>query len=338
MTRESDQQRLLDERAARATFSSMSRLSASEVFGLSPLPLRLREAMLTFRGDALTPKTRADLSSLKALRPRLSIALWLGRNPSGRKVAISNFYSHEQPPPELGWSVRVTTARDFRGKQGTYDSHNGTDFAVSPGTTIVAAAPGKVLRIASEFNRGGLKIFIDHGNGVVTTSNHLGRALVKVGQLVERGEPIALSGVSGIDGFLLFPFSAPHVHFNVWLNGTPIDPFSAGDEASLWCGGNDPTPWRGDTMGDRFQETKWNDALVEAAIDSCLHEGAKQEIRGYADRGERAMAALFHANYYPTRFASPPNLYNTSYERAPLLTLPLSSRDFDGIAWDESST
>ena len=315
----------------------MSRLSASEVFGLSPLRTRAREALLTFRGDALTPKSRFDHTSLKVLRPRLSIALWLGRNPTGRRVAISNFFSHVQPPPELGWSVRVTTARDFRGKQGTYDSHNGTDFAVSPGTTIVAAAPGKVLRIASEFNRGGLKIFIDHGHGVVTTSNHLGRSLVTVGQVVERSEPIALSGVSGIDGFLLFPFSAPHTHFNVWLNGTPVDPFSIGDELSLWRGGNNPCPWQGEAIDETFKPTDWSEARVESAIKSCLHAAARHEMHSYKDLGERAMAVLFHANYYPTRFGGAPRLYNASYERAPLLTLPLSSRDFDGIAWEGSS-
>jgi murein DD-endopeptidase len=315
----------------------MVRLSAREVFGLSPVTVRLREAMLTFRGDAFTPKSRFDRTSLKVLRPALSIALWLGRNPSGRKVAISNFFSHAQPPPELGWSVRVTTARDFRGKQGTYDSHNGTDFAVSPGTTIVAAAAGKVLRIASEFNRGGLKIFIDHGNGIVTTSNHLGRALVKVGQLVERSEPIALSGVSGIDGLLLFPFSAPHVHFNVWLNGTPVDPFSIGEELSLWHGGNDPRPWQGEAIAHNFKPTAWDEGLVEAAIESCLHVGAQREMRSFQDLGERAMAVLFHANYYPTRFPSAPTLYRKSCKRLPVLTLPLSSRDFDGIAWSASS-
>jgi hypothetical protein len=51
--------------------------------------------------------------------------------------------------------------RDFRGGTLTYDSHNGTDFAVPPGTIVVAAAPGRVLRASSEFNRGGLKVFVD---------------------------------------------------------------------------------------------------------------------------------------------------------------------------------
>src|SRR6185369_4667667 len=135
----------------------------------------------------------------------------------------------------------------------TYDSHNGTDFVLPVGTVIVAPAPGKVLRVSSEFNRGGLKVFIDHGRGLATTSNHLARALVREGQTVRRGEPIALSGYSGIDSLIAFPFSAPHLHFNVWLDGAYVDPFAVEEtptpppqapalpgETPLWKDGNDP--------------------------------------------------------------------------------------------------
>lgn len=58
--------------------------------------------------------------------------------------------------------------------------------------------PGVVLRVASELLRDGLKVFIEHGRGVVTTSDHLGRSLVSQGQRVRRGEPVALSGSSGV--------------------------------------------------------------------------------------------------------------------------------------------
>src|SRR5690606_360893 len=89
----------------------------------------------------------------------------------------------------------------------------------------------------------GLKILIDHGHGIVTGSNHMGESLVEVGQVVERGEPIGFSGYSGIDGFLFFPWSAPHVHFNVYLDGVHVDPFARADsdEESLWLGG-EPVP------------------------------------------------------------------------------------------------
>lgn len=186
-----------------------------EVFGLSPLTLRAREALLALRGGTGVPRSRFGLSSLRILRPALGVSTWLGRRRADRRIPIYNLFNRTPTAVEQGWSVRKTQVRDFRGGTLTYDSHNGTDFAVTVGTIVVAPAPARVLRVSSEFNRGGLKVFLDHGRGLTTSSNHLARALVRVGDEVERGQPIGLSGYSGIDGFVAFPWSVPHVHFNV---------------------------------------------------------------------------------------------------------------------------
>ena len=74
---------------------------------------------------------------------------------------------------------------DFRGHELTYDSHNGTDFAVPVGTRVTAAADGEVIRVSNEFHRGGLKLFIDHGCGVVTSYNHLATVEVAAGDSIE---------------------------------------------------------------------------------------------------------------------------------------------------------
>jgi murein DD-endopeptidase len=302
-------------------------LSLTEIFGLSPLGLRAREALLTLRGDASTPPTRFDHTSLKIFRPRMALPLWRARPAHGRLVPIYNLVNHLRPPPEEGWSVRVTAARDFLGTQLTYDSHNGTDFAVPLGTVVVAAAPGTVLRVSSEFNRGGLKVFIDHGDGLVTTSNHLGRALVSVGQRVRRGEAVALSAYSGLDGLSTFPFGAPHVHYNVWLDGEYVDPFALDGSVPLWRNGNWPVPGAGD---DDAPPTAWDHDAVRDAVDACQHEGARTEILAAPTPESRAMTALFHLNYYPTRFARRPTLYARASPRAARLDLPFRAEDFDG--------
>ncbi len=310
-----------------------NRLRVAEVFGLDPLPLRLREAMLTLRGDGQTPPSRYGLSSLRLLRPAIALPLWAGRPARGRSVPITNLYSYVRPPPEFGWSVRVTTARDFRGKQLTYDSHNGTDFAVPIGTTVVAAASGHVRRISSEFNRGGLKIFIDHGDGLITTSNHLARALVRVGDRVDRGDAIALSGYSGIDGLVTFPFGAPHVHFNVWLDGEYVDPFAPDGVTSMWRVRNAPEPHRAGERGEGEPTpiTEWDSSSVARGIDACAHTPARDEMAAIPDLAERAMALLMQCNYYPTRFRERPALYSTQHPRTPRLDLPFRAADFDGI-------
>ncbi|MBK8251333.1 MAG: M23 family metallopeptidase [Polyangiaceae bacterium] len=303
----------------------------AELFGLSPWRKRLHEASITFRGDEATPPTRFDLTSLRILQPRLSFPLWLGRRANGRKVPIYNFFCRTQTPPQEGWSVRVTVARDYRGLQATYDSHNGTDFAIPPGTTVVAAATGRVLRISSEFHRGGLKIFIDHGSSIITSYNHLARSLVQVGDLVHRGDPIALSGMSGLDGVVAFPFSTPHVHFNVWHDGIHTDPFAAEGEVSLWKVPNNPKPWDGQPDTQPYEPTPWSAEGVERALAACLHADAKADILSGQDLAQRAMNAHFQLTYFPTRFSEKPRLFNGTFPRAPFLDLPFSSADFDGV-------
>jgi murein DD-endopeptidase len=214
----------------------------------------------------------------------------------------------------------------------TYDSHNGTDFAVPVGTVVVAAAAGKVLRISSEFNRGGLKVFIDHGRGLVTTSNHLGRALVPVGVVVRRGQPVALSGYSGIDGFIAFPWSSPHIHFNVWLDGEYVDPFAEPSEEALWRHGNEPRPHDG-ADEDAYEPTRWDEDAVAEGIEACVDAAIRAELGGEPALDRRAMALLFQRNYYPTRFRSRPRLHGETHRRAPWLTLPLRGEDYVGISF-----
>jgi hypothetical protein len=315
------------------------RVGVIEALGLEPYGKTAREAMLTLRGDASTPKSRFGLSSLRQLRPRWGVTLWLGGRPAGRRVPITNLYNYRQPPPELGWSVRVTDVRDFRAGENTYDSHNGTDFAVPPGTIVVAAAPARVLRVSSEFHRGGRKVFLDHGRGLATTYNHLSRFLVAPGQRVKRGEPIAISGYSGIDALVGFPWTPPHVHFNTWLNGAYVDPFTPLDsgEPSIWRRRNDPVPApETDLRDDAYEPTDWDDDALARLIAACRHDETRREIADAPTSDERIGAALMHVNYFPTRFDRARLgdgfcLYRRTFEREPRLDLPFSHRDYDGV-------
>lgn len=306
-------------------------LSVLEIFGLDPLPERLGEALFMLRGDPYTPPSRFDLTSLKILMPWVSIQTWLGHRRPDRRIPIYNLFNHRQTPVEEGWSVRYTQVLDYRGGGNTYDSHNGTDFIVPVGVEVVSPAPGLVIRVSREFHRGGLKIFIDHGQGLVTSSNHLGRALVEEGQRVARGEPIALAGGSGVDMFTLFPWTAPHVHFNVWLNGEYVDPFSreGSGEVSIWRGGNDPGPVRDGES--EMVPTPWDGEAIEAAIGACRDPKMRAAFRREIDLGRRGAQVLFTMNYFPTRFERRHHLYTARYERQPMLDLPFKAEDFVGI-------
>lgn len=316
-----------------------NRIGFVETLGIRPLDKTLREAWLAVRGDGVTPKSRFDVTSLRIFQPRYAVPIWLGRKPRGRRVPIINLYNYRQPPPELGWSVRVTDVRDFRGGRNTYDSHNGTDFAIPPGTDVVAAAPARVLRVSSEFHRGGRKVFLDHGRGLVTVYAHLARPLVEPGQRLRRGERIAISGYSGIDAVVGFPWVPPHVHFNCWLDGRYVDPFTPKGESapSLWRRPNDPAPAsEEDLADDAYEATAWNEDAVDAAATACHHAGARREIESAPTLEQRAGAAMMQLCYFPTRFDRERlgdgfSLYRDRFAREPRLDLPFSHRDYDGV-------
>ena len=99
---------------------------------------------------------------------------------------------------------------------GQYAMHEGLDFAAPRGTPILAASGGVVIESGYKPGYGNL-IEVDHGGGLLTRYAHAQRLLVKQGDVVERGQRIALIGSSGRS-------TGPHLHFEVRLAGQPLDP------------------------------------------------------------------------------------------------------------------
>ncbi|WP_433876088.1 M23 family metallopeptidase [Sinomonas atrocyanea] len=95
--------------------------------------------------------------------------------------------------------------------------HRGQDFAAQCGTSVKAAAGGTVTFAGWHPYGGGNRVVIDHGNGLETTYNHLSSFSVSVGQKVDRGALIALSGTTGAS-------TGCHLHFEVMVNGDVVDP------------------------------------------------------------------------------------------------------------------
>ena len=309
------------------------KLTIREKFGLTaPLKLRLKQARTAVFGEEDVPGSKFGLSSLSQLHPMISPSLWRGKSYLKKTVIISNLFNHQQTPIENGWSVQKTQVLDFRGKRLTYNSHNGTDFAIPTGSIVVTAAAGEVVAILSEFNRGGLKIIVDHGNGLMTCYAHLARALVKVGDVLTCGQAIALSGYSGIDGFVTFPFGIPHIHFNVWLNGEPVDPFPYGDYKSLWLVGNLPSPPEKIGALD-FIPSVYDEKKVNEAISLCKTKSSVDRLNRIPDLKYKAAHTIMEMNYYPTRFEKHINVYDKSYPREAVLDLPFPKEDFDKVVF-----
>ena len=94
--------------------------------------------------------------------------------------------------------------------------HKGVDWAVPVGTTVFASSAGTVIR--ADYNGAyGNCVLISHPDGRMTRYAHCSKLLVSVGQYVEQGETIALSGNTGRS-------TGPHLHFEIIINGSAVDP------------------------------------------------------------------------------------------------------------------
>jgi murein DD-endopeptidase MepM/ murein hydrolase activator NlpD len=99
---------------------------------------------------------------------------------------------------------------------GLRDYHPGIDFAAAEGSQVLSVAAG-IVTAAGERNGYGNLVEIDHGNGYITRYGHNEKILVKVGDRVRKGQAISLIGSTGRS-------TGPHVHFEVVLNGTVVNP------------------------------------------------------------------------------------------------------------------
>ncbi len=96
--------------------------------------------------------------------------------------------------------------------------HRGVDWGCSTGTSVMASCGGTVVQ--SGWNGSyGYCITISHGNGVQTRYAHLSKVLVSSGEYVKQGEVIGRSGNTGNS-------TGPHLHFEVIVNGTRVNPFT----------------------------------------------------------------------------------------------------------------
>jgi len=99
---------------------------------------------------------------------------------------------------------------------GKTSFHTGVDLIAPPGTPVVAAAGGVVATVAYVSEYGNM-VEVDHDNGLTSRYAHLSRSLVKVGEVVMKGQNIALVGSTGRT-------TGPHLHFEVREKGIPLNP------------------------------------------------------------------------------------------------------------------
>jgi murein DD-endopeptidase MepM/ murein hydrolase activator NlpD len=164
-------------------------------------PLTLEELQATLNDLEQISGERTDLLTVMESRlfdARIKKMMVPTQHPLVAGGAGSNF----------GWRIDPFTGRSAL--------HTGLDFQADTGTPILAAAGGVIVAAEHHFAYGNM-VEIDHGNHLVTRYAHASKLLVKKGDLVKRGQQVALVGSTGRS-------TGPHLHFEVLVQGVPQDP------------------------------------------------------------------------------------------------------------------
>jgi murein DD-endopeptidase MepM/ murein hydrolase activator NlpD len=160
--------------------------------------------------STLTAAERAEAGEIDALQAASNeIAARIRAAQAGRSGTTSSVSSSG-----LIWPVSGPITSPFGWRWGRM--HQGVDIGVPSGTPIHAAAAGTVIYCGWEEGYGNF-VVIDHGGNLATAYGHQSSIAVACGQQVAQGQVIGYSGCTG-------HCFGPHVHFEVRINGDPVDP------------------------------------------------------------------------------------------------------------------
>jgi len=160
-----------------------------------------------------TPKNKrminpnpVDMERIKRERKTLSRALatWSEQTPSVNFVL-----------PAKGRLSSPFGLKRFFNKQAR-KPHSGLDIAAPTGTDVVAPANATVIDVGNYFFNGNT-VLLDHGQGLISGYFHLSKTHVKTGDVLKQGQKLAEIGATG-------RVTGPHLHWNVYLNRSKVDP------------------------------------------------------------------------------------------------------------------
>lgn len=182
--------------SAESSYSALGRVGA-----LKPLAQSSRDSLANVNDFVRRQKAKVSDQSLSTSNA--------GASPAHvSQTELKNADNFPLTLPTLGYFTR---------EYSTAQGHLGVDIAGKEGSPIVAAAAGKVVFADWTYDYG-YQIIVAHGEGYMTVYKHNQALLKNVGADVRRGEMIALLGNTG------WTSRGPHLHFEVWQDGTALDP------------------------------------------------------------------------------------------------------------------
>lgn len=197
----------------------------SQLNQLDTMSANLAEkAGLTLEDFALSDEVRANLSKdaeLTTQIQKMSDALQFKIQQLSALESIMLGLNIEQESKLAGRPISKGWLSSYYGVRkdpfsGNATMHKGIDFAGKEGSSVVSTGAGVVTWSGERYGYGNL-VEIDHGNGLKTRYAHNNELTVEIGDVVTKGQAIALMGSTGRS-------TGPHVHYEVIKNGRQVDP------------------------------------------------------------------------------------------------------------------
>jgi murein DD-endopeptidase MepM/ murein hydrolase activator NlpD len=188
----------------------------SALYGLKSDPILTASNNQNFQNAQVT----SSLDQFYALKnSALTGAATLGISMGLNRPATTADWMRLNAAPNL-WPVEGQVTGSFGERIDPFNGegafHSGVDISSTYGTPVIAPADGTVA-FADFLGGYGRAIVIDHGHGITTRFGHLANFAVIAGQHIQRGDTIGYVGLSGRS-------TGPHLHYEVRINDTPVNP------------------------------------------------------------------------------------------------------------------
>jgi murein DD-endopeptidase MepM/ murein hydrolase activator NlpD len=209
----------------RARYQNLQKVVSETNVQMASLQLYAREVSVAY-GIKQKLEGPSDISSEGKMVPTIAESLQeFNYLVNADKLALSNRRSRRlgalKTPPSL-WPVEGRLMGGFGRRTDPFSGegafHKGVDLTAPTGSLVRTTADGIVVQAEMVAGGYGRLVIIDHGGGLQTYYAHLSKILVHAGQEVHRTEVIGLVGSSGRT-------TAPHLHYEVHLGGTPVNPY-----------------------------------------------------------------------------------------------------------------
>lgn len=180
------------------------------------------EPSVTASADQIqNAEVSSSLDQLHALRTSaMTGATMVGLTMGLTRNATTADWIRANSAPNL-WPVEGQVTGSFGERIDPFNGegafHSGVDIGSNYGTPIIAPADG-VVTFTDLLGGYGKAVMIDHGHGISTRYGHLSGFAVAAGQAVHRGDVIGYVGASGRS-------TGPHLHYEVRINDTPVNPY-----------------------------------------------------------------------------------------------------------------